>query len=133
MWYATLHPDQPRAQRIDAPNGLGGSLLARLADLGGNRRCRGLAQTQIPRAGATAKSADAAHVRGLLIKQAGVSKVHSLGSSRLTFIDRWSPRSPGSSRARGLFLETPPLRRIRAMTSACLLPSLPEEALAWAR
>jgi hypothetical protein len=28
---------------------------------------------------------------------------------------------------------TPPLRRIRAMTSARLLPSLPEGALAWAR
>src|SRR4051812_11817173 len=97
--HTTLRTNQPGTQGIDAPHGLGCGFLARLVELAGNRRPSRLEQSQVPRAGSTAEGADAAHVLGLFIEQAGVSKVHFLGSLRLTFMDRGSPGSPANSGA----------------------------------
>src|SRR6266853_538764 len=91
---ATLHTGQPGAQGIDAPDGLGSGFLARPAKLADNGRLAGLPESQIPRAGATAEGADAAHVLGGLVEQISASKVQGSGSSRLTFMDRWAPTSP---------------------------------------
>src|ERR1039458_1156308 len=82
-----------------------------------------LPESQIPRAGATAEGADAAHVLGLLVEQAGASKVHFSGSSRLIFIDRGAPRSSGNSHAmRAWAGESRPARR-RARNKAPRRPA----------
>ncbi|HTA87576.1 MAG TPA: hypothetical protein VK729_14985 [Silvibacterium sp.] len=81
---ATLRTNQPRAHGIDVPNGLGGGFPMRLVELALDGHLAGLSESQIPRAGATPDGADAAHVPRLLVEQAGVSKLHFSGSSRLT-------------------------------------------------
>jgi len=65
---ASLRTNQPRAQGIDAPDRFGRSLLVRPDDLVGNRRRAGFTESQIPRTGTTAESADAAHVPRLFVK-----------------------------------------------------------------
>jgi hypothetical protein len=77
---AAFRPHQPRAQGIDAPDGPGSGFLVGPTGLGGNRHRSGLAESQIPRAGATPESADAAHILRLLVEQTGVSKIHVVGS-----------------------------------------------------
>jgi hypothetical protein len=72
--HTTLRTNQPGTQGIDAPDGLSRGFLARLVELVGNGRLAGLPKSQVPRAGSTAEGADAAHVLGLFVKQAGVSK-----------------------------------------------------------
>jgi hypothetical protein len=67
-WLATLHPDQPGAQGVDAPDGLSGGFLGRPAGLAEGGRRTGLAASQIPRAGATAEGADPAHILRLLVE-----------------------------------------------------------------
>jgi hypothetical protein len=93
---ATLRTNQPGAQGVDAPDGLGGGFLVRPAKLAGKERLAGLSESQIPRAGSTTEGTDAAHVLRLFVKQTGVSKVHFPGAFHLTFIDRGAPRSPGN-------------------------------------
>jgi hypothetical protein len=93
---ATLRTNQPRAQGIDAPDGLCGGFLVRLVELAGNGHLAALSEPHIPCAGSTAEGTNAAHGLRLFVKQAGVSKVHFSGSFRLTFIDRGAPRSPAN-------------------------------------
>src|ERR1700682_2686759 len=104
----TLRTNQPGAQRIDAPDGLSGGFLVRPAELTGKTNRAGLPEPWCPRTGTTAEGADAAHVLRLLVKQAGVSKVHFPGSLRLTFIDRVPPRSPANSDARCILMPVDP-------------------------
>jgi hypothetical protein len=78
---ASLDPDQPGAQGVDALDGLSGCFLVRLAGLVDNGHMAGLPESQIPRVDATAEGADAAHIPRFLVEQAGVSKVHFSGSS----------------------------------------------------
>src|SRR6266568_2701713 len=105
---ATLRTHQPGAEGIDAPDGLSRGFVLRLVERVGNRLVAGLSESQIPRAGATAEGADAAHVLRPLVKQADVSKIHVSGSFRLTFIDRGALRSPVNSDAiHVLMLVTP--------------------------
>src|ERR1700730_1626167 len=87
----TLRTNQPRAQGIDAPDGLCGGFLVRLVELAGNGHLAALSEPHIPCAGSTAEGTNAAHGLRLFVKQAGVSKVHFSSSFRLTFIDRGRP------------------------------------------
>ena len=65
---ATLHTDKPGAQGVDAPDGLSGGFLGRPAGLVDDGRLADLSESQIPRAGATAEGADAAHIPRLLVE-----------------------------------------------------------------
>src|SRR5438067_4141715 len=94
--HTMLRTNQPGTQGVDAPDGLSRGFRARLVELVDNGRLAGLPKSQVSCAGSTAEGANVAHVLGLFVKQAGVSKVHFSGSLRLTFIDREALRSPVS-------------------------------------
>jgi len=103
-----LRTNQPRAQGIDALDGFGGSFLARPAELADNWRWAGFTESQIARTDTTAEGTNAAHVLRLLVKEAGVPKVHFSGSLCLTFIDRGVPGSPANSDAKWVLMPVAP-------------------------
>jgi hypothetical protein len=105
---AALRTNQPRAQGIDAPDRFGRSFLVRPVEFAGDRHRADFTESQIPPTSTTAEGADAAQIRRLFVKQAGVSKVHFSGSLRLTFIDRGALTSPANSDAKFVLMPVVP-------------------------